>query len=77
MTEKTDLQPNNRLMDLVPLSRFNDYFDTISVGAIRQLVFYNTYGFKDKVLRLIGKRQYIKLSALQEWIEETNGGQVA
>ena len=77
MTEKTDLQPTAKLMDLVPLSRFNDYYDFPSVGAIRQLVFYNTYGFKDKVLRLIGKRQFIKLSALQQWIEETNGGQVA
>lgn len=77
MTEKTDLQPTAKLMDLVPLSRFNDYYDFPSVGALRNLQFLNTYGFADKVIRKLGKRIYVKISALQQWIEETNGGQVA
>lgn len=67
----------SKLMDLVPVSRFQDYFDYPSVGSLRQLQFYNTYGFADKVIRKIGKRIYIKISALQEWIEETGNGQVA
>ena len=63
-TEKT--------LDLVPLSRFNEYYDYPTVGALRQLLFYNTDGFEDKVIRRVGKRIYIKISALMSWIEETN-----
>ena len=64
------------ILDLLPLSRFNDYYDYPSVGSLRQLNFYNTCGFTDKVIRRIGKRIYIKVSALREWVEETNGYQV-
>ena len=60
-------------LDLVPLSCFNEYFQYPSVGALRQLLFYNTNGFKDKVVRRIGKRIYVKISALKSWVEETNG----
>lgn len=65
------------LMDLVPLSRFNDYYTYPTVSAMRDLHFKNTYGFADKVIRRVGKRIYVKISALEEWIEETNGNQVA
>lgn len=66
------LEDNERLLDLVPLSKFNDYFDYPSEGSLRQLKFYNTDGFTDKVVRTIGKHLHIKISALREWIEETN-----
>lgn len=67
-------QTENNL-DLVPLSRFNEHYDYPSVGALRQLLFYNTNGFADKVIRRIGnKRIYIKISALKSWIEETSSG---
>lgn len=71
---KKDLK---QTLDLVPLSKFNDYYDYPTVGSLRQLQFYNTYGFADKVLRKIGKRIYVKISALTEWVEESNNGQVA
>lgn len=61
-----------KTLDLVPLSKFNDYFDYPSVGSLRQLQFYNTDDFATKVLRRIGKRIYVKISALQQWIEDTN-----
>ena len=73
MTEQTNIQT----LDLIPLSKFGDYYDYPSVNSLRQLQFYNTYGFADKVIRRIGKRLYVKVSALLNWIEETNGGQVA
>lgn len=57
---------------LVPVSRWNDCYDYPSVGSLRQLIFYNTNGFKDKVVKLVGKRQYIEISAFQQWVEETN-----
>ena len=66
------LENNDRLLDLVPLSKFNDYFDYPSVGCLRQLNFYNKHGFADKVIRWVGKRMYVKISALREWVEETN-----
>ena len=59
-------------LDLVPLSRFNEYYDYPTVGALRQLLFYNTDGFEDKVIRRVGKRIYIKISDFKAWIEETN-----
>lgn len=59
-------------LDLVPLSRFNEYYDYPTIGALRQLLFYNTNGFEDKVIRRVGKRIYIKISEFKSWIEETN-----
>lgn len=72
MTTKENVQT----LDVIPLSKFGDYYDYPSVNSLRQLQFYNTYGFADKVIRRIGKRIYVKISALQEWIEETNGNHV-
>ena len=62
----------NQTLDLVPLSKFNDFFDYPTVGSLRQLNFYNTDGFADKVIRKIGKRLYIKISAFKEWVEFQN-----
>ena len=66
---------SEKFLDMVPLSRFNDFYPYPSVGSLRQLLFYNTNGFADKVIRRIGnKRIYIKISALKSWIEETSNG---
>ncbi len=72
MAKTKNLKSTVKLIDLVPLSRFQDYYDFPSVGALRNLQFYNTFGFADKVIRRVGKRIYVKISALEEWIEETN-----
>lgn len=77
MAEKTITGDTSKLMDLVPISRFGDYYDFPTVGALRQLQFNNTHGFAERVIRKIGSRIYIKISALQEWIEETGNGRVA
>ena len=63
-----------KTFDLIPLSRWNDYYSYPTTGALRQLVFYNNNDFKNKVLRYIGKRIYIKVSAFNEWIEENSQG---
>lgn len=73
----TQTQKDILALDLVPLSRFNDYFSFPLVSNLRYFQFHNTNGFSNKVIRLVGKRLYIKISALKEWIEETNSGQVA
>lgn len=55
--------------DLIPISKWNDFYAYPTTGAIRQLVFYNTNDFNSKVVRRIGKRMYIKVSAFNEWVE--------
>lgn len=60
--------------DLIPVSKWNDYYPYPTVGTLRQLLFYNTNNFVEKVSRRIGKRIYIKTSSFFEWVEENNGG---
>lgn len=70
---KTKLNPlqnsNNATMDLIPISRWNDYYPFPSVGALRQLLFYNKNEFS-KVTRKIGNRIYIKVSDFFNWVEQ-------
>jgi len=68
-------QTLNMQLDLIPLSKWNDYFDFPTTGALRQLVFYNTNNFANKVIRKIGKRLYIKISEFDAWVESSKGGQ--
>ena len=58
--------------DLIPLSRWNDYYDFPSVNALRQLVFYNRNNFIDTVTRRIGKRIYISVPNFFTWVD-SNG----
>ena len=61
--------------ELIPVSRWNDFFPYPSVGSLRQYIFYAHQNGFNKVLRRLGKRLYIKVSAFNEWVETT--GQVA
>lgn len=54
---------------LIPLSRWNDYYDFPTSGALRQYDFHNTNGFRDKVIRKIGKRLYINVQAFWDWAD--------
>lgn len=62
----------NQNLDLVPVSKWNEHFTYPSVGAIRQYVFFNTNDFNSRVIRKMGKRLYIKVSAFNEWVESNN-----
>lgn len=58
--------------ELIPLTKWNNYYDYPTVGSLRQLVYFeDTNGFS-KVIRRIGCRIYIKVSAFFDWVEETN-----
>lgn len=59
--------------DLIPVSKWNEYYEYPTVGAIRQLIFYNTDDFETKDVRKIGKRLYLKVSEFHKWVEYTNG----
>ncbi len=58
-----------KLPEILPVSRFNDFIPFPSVLSIRQLIFNNTDSFNDVVLRRIGKRLYIHVPSFFSWIE--------
>ena len=60
------------LEDLIPVSKFNDYFKYPSVGALRQLIFHkDKYGFHN-ITKKVGNRLYISITAFNKWVEEQN-----
>lgn len=60
------------LNDLIPLSKFGEYFKYPSVGAIRQYIFYeDKYNFKN-VYKRIGNRIYISITAFNDWVQQQN-----
>ena len=62
------------MSDLIPISKFNDYYDYPTKSAIRQLIFKdknNQNGFR-KVVVKIGNRQYINITAFNQWVKEQN-----
>ena len=59
-------------LDIVPVSKWNEHFEYPTVKAIRQWIFRNKDNFNQKVIREIGNKQYIKMSAFKDWIEEIN-----
>lgn len=58
--------------ELIPLTKWNDYFDYPTIGTLRQLVYFEATNGFSKVIRRIGSRIYLKVSAFFEWVEETN-----
>ena len=69
---KTIIEEKSDFNDLIPLSKWNEYFAFPTVKAIRQYVFYKDINGFDKVIRRVGKRIYIKVSEFQKWIENNN-----
>lgn len=65
------MKTSNKI-DLIPISKWNDFYQFPTIGAIRQYRFYNINNFNNYVIRKIGKRLYIKVSAFFEWIEANN-----
>lgn len=59
-------------LDLVPVSKWNEHFLYPTVAAIRQWMFRNTKEFNNIVVRKIGNRNYIKVSAFNQWVEDIN-----
>lgn len=63
---------NNVMQELIPVSKWNVYYDYPTVGALRQLIFYKDKNGFNKVVRIVGKRLYIKVSEFFKWVEDTN-----
>ncbi len=64
--EYTGLQ-SNRLFTVREWARNNPW---PSESGLRHLIFRNIDGFRDKVIRKIGKRVLIHEGAFQQWINE-------
>lgn len=60
------------MLDIIPVSKWNEHFPYPTVGAIRQLMCRNVNNFYNTVIRNIAGRKYICVSAFQKWIADTN-----
>ncbi|MDD3237913.1 MAG: hypothetical protein PHV37_07445 [Candidatus Gastranaerophilales bacterium] len=77
MTNLAITENKNLIPELIPVSKWNEYFPYPSVASIRQYIFYKRRNGFDKVLRWMGKRQYICVAAFNEWVENGTGEKAA
>lgn len=60
------------MQDLVPVSKWQEKFNYPTKASLRKLIFNSeTNNFK-KVIKRIGNRIYISISAFNKWVEEQN-----
>lgn len=64
-----DVQPKERL---IPVSKWNNYYDYPPIGGLRSLIFNAKNNGFNKVIRRIGRRVLINENKFFEWVEETN-----
>ena len=62
--------------NLIPVTKWNDYYDFPTIGGLRALIFNAKKNGFDKVIRRIGGRVLIKEDAYFQWVEEQNGQEV-
>lgn len=55
---------------IIPLSKWNDFYDFPKVSTLRQLVFKNTDNFEKEVIRRIATRVYIDVEAFFNWVDK-------
>ena len=70
-TETKDKQQN---LEMIPLSKWNEFYPYPKVGTLRQLLFYNTNGFEKVICRIGKSRIYIKVAEFWEWAKKGNCG---
>ena len=63
---------NEQKINLIPVTKWNDYHLYPTIGALRALIFNAHKNGFDKVIRRIGGRVLIKEDAFFEWVEEVN-----
>ena len=57
---------------LIPVTKWGEYYDYPTLGALRALIFNAKKNGFDKVIRRINSRVLIKESAYFDWVEEIN-----
>ena len=58
--------------NLIAVSKWNEYHDFPTVGALRNLIFYADKNGINQCLRKIGGRLYIEESEFFNWVDEEN-----
>ncbi len=66
----TEQTSQNRL---IPVTKWVNYYDYPTIGALRALIFNAHQNGFSKVIRRINGRVLLKESAYFEWVEEING----
>lgn len=67
----TNLKENVQTTEYYTVSQFAQMNPAFTQGCLRTLIFNARSNGFDKVIRRIGGRVLIKLSAFNQWIEET------
>ena len=67
--QANEVQPKERL---IPVTKWNDYYDFPKLGGLRALIFNENKNGFSKVVRRVGRRVLIKEDAFFAWVEETN-----
>lgn len=60
------------MKDLVPVSKWQETFSYPSKSALRKLIFNAETNNFNKVIKRLGNRLYISISAFNIWVEEQN-----
>lgn len=58
---------------LIPVIKWNDYYEWPSIRAIRNLIFWNKNNFDTEVIRRMGRRVFIDEEAFFNWSRENKG----
>lgn len=64
-------QTTNRL---IPVFKWNDYYDYPSINGLRHLIFHEHENGFNQVVRRIGRRVLIKEDEFFKWTERNNNG---
>lgn len=57
---------------LIPVTKWNDYYDYPTIGGLRALIFNADKNGFNKVIRRIGSRVLLNEQAFFDWVEEIN-----
>lgn len=72
--QKENTTNQNRI---IPVTKWNQYYDYPTTGALRALIFNAEKNGFDKVIRRIGGRVLIKEDAFFDWVEKINSNKGA
>ena len=63
---------NTNKTRLIPVTKWNDYYDYPTIGGLRALIFNADKNGFNKVIRRIGSRVLLNEQAFFDWVEEIN-----
>ena len=63
---------NTHTTRLIPVTKWNDYYNYPTIGGLRALIFNADKNGFNKVIRRIGSRVLLNEQAFFDWVEEIN-----